>query len=331
MAASLRLNIVDGAQRPIGKKTELLVSVIDGQQKRLVSRFFTSGVIQINGLPMHGTSADRYTVLVSAKGHVDAGVTPFTPRDGEVNTLDLMLLPRGGTPQFRSLAQIQEQHPDVHRIFRGDRSLADAEKAFRDLQQSKPLALACFMNVCTALDKLSLATAAGATAAPLSSFVALHPTRPFEQDRFYVLVNEDLRSHLVATNAKVKSDPTQRAVARFVSAPGALHKGATASFKQTDFGEANVQLTFLEPAVGEQPPPSGHALVDADIDYFRSNDAHILLEVFPHMLRKGLGIVASVFGADLPRSLTDPLRVYGLRWIAGKRVGHTFAPPYTIA
>jgi hypothetical protein len=328
--ASLELNFVDGAQKPIRNGTELLVSVIDGNHKRVVSTFVKKASARIDGLPLHGTFADRYTVLVSAKGHVDAGFAPVTLRENGPNALDLMLLRRDGKPQFQPLSQIKERSPELHRIFRGDRPLADAERAFLDVQRSKPLALACFMNVCTGLENLALATETGATAAPLDSFITLHPTRPFEQDRFYALVSEDLRRHLDATALKVKSDPLQRTVARFVSAPGGLHAGATGSFKQADFGEANVQLTFVDPAVGEEPPPTGHLIVDADIDYFRSNDAHVLLEVFPHLLRKGLNVVASLFGADLPKSLTDPLRVYGLRWTAGRRVGLTFAPPYTI-
>jgi hypothetical protein len=57
--------------------------------------------------------------------------------------------------------------------------------------------------------------------------------------------------------------------------------------------------------------------VEPDIDYFKDLGAHTLLEVIPNSITHGL---------------TDPKRVYVLRWIAGKHAGvPEFIPPYTIA
>jgi hypothetical protein len=94
--------------------------------------------------------------------------------------------------------------------------------------------------------------------------------------------------------------------------PGLLHPGATSSFKQTQFGEANLQLTFHE----NEPPPKGKrwVKVEADMDYFKDIAAHALLEVLPNL-----------FGD------TDPKRAYVLRWIAGRHANvHPFNPPYAI-
>ena len=98
--------------------------------------------------------------------------------------------------------------------------------------------------------------------------------------------------------------------------PGLFHPDATSSFKQIQFGEANVQLTFHEK---DTKTIAGVACikVEPDIDYFKDLGAHTLLEVIPNSITHGL---------------TDPKRVYVLRWIAGKHAGvPEFIPPYTIA
>jgi hypothetical protein len=94
-----------------------------------------------------------------------------------------------------------------------------------------------------------------------------------------------------------------------------FHAGATSSFKQVQFGEANVQLTFHE---NDKKTIGGLECikVEPDIDYYKDLAAHALLEV---LANKATG------------SLTDPRQVYVLRWIAGRQAGiPAFNPPYTI-
>jgi hypothetical protein len=54
----------------------------------------------------------------------------------------------------------------------------------------------------------------------------------------------------------------------FENAPADLHPGATRSYKQIRFGEANVQLTFHE---NERLEVDGVScvMVELDIDYFK--------------------------------------------------------------
>jgi hypothetical protein len=62
--------------------------------------------------------------------------------------------------------------------------------------------------------------------------------------------------------------------------PGLFHPDATSSFKQIQFGEANVQLTFHE----KDTKTIGGVdciKVAPDIDYYRGLAAHALLEVIP--------------------------------------------------
>jgi hypothetical protein len=123
------------------------------------------------------------------------------------------------------------------------------------------------------------------------------------QDQFYVYT--DPRTRDLSAFRCVHRAPSPKG-------NGLLHKGATTSYKQIDFGEANVQLTFHE----NDPSPAGTkwVLVEPDIDYFQDAAAHTILEVIP-----------GFFG------LTDPTTVYVLRWIAGHQANAPeFNPPYTI-
>jgi hypothetical protein len=90
---------------------------------------------------------------------------------------------------------------------------------------------------------------------------------------------------------------------------------ATSSFKQIQFGEANVQLTFHEKN-RKQIGGVDCVYVEPDIDYYKDPAAHFLLEVLPGFL---------------PGNLSSPRVVYVLRWIAGRHAGvPEFNPLYTI-
>jgi hypothetical protein len=94
-----------------------------------------------------------------------------------------------------------------------------------------------------------------------------------------------------------------------------FHPGATRSWKQVQFGEANVQLTFHE-ANTKTVNGLNCVMVEPDIDYYKDPAAHALLEVVTN---------------KLTNSLTDPRQVYVLRWIAGRHAGvPNFEPPYTL-
>jgi hypothetical protein len=93
--------------------------------------------------------------------------------------------------------------------------------------------------------------------------------------------------------------------ARWISGadPWPFPKGATSSWKQVQFGEANSQLTFDE---GDEREIDGVDCVkiEPDMDYYKDLGAHFLLEVV-------------VRGAS--HTLTKPKQVYVLRCIAGDR------------
>jgi hypothetical protein len=124
------------------------------------------------------------------------------------------------------------------------------------------------------------------------------------QDRFYAWADPALIDQVKLAKQQCM----------FIDAPFILHPGATSSYKQVQFGEANVQLTFHE---NDRKEINGVncVMVEPDIDYYKDPGAHLLLEVS-----------VNAFG-----SVTDPKTVYVLRWIAGQRAGlPEFNPQYTI-
>jgi hypothetical protein len=103
----------------------------------------------------------------------------------------------------------------------------------------------------------------------------------------------------------------------FVREPGfaIFHTGATDSYKQIQFGEVNVQLTFH---ANDTKLIGGLQCIkmEPDIDYYKDLAAHALLEVISN---------------GISGSLTNPRQVYVLRWIAGRHAGvPEFNPPYVI-
>ena len=100
--------------------------------------------------------------------------------------------------------------------------------------------------------------------------------------------------------------------------PALLHPGATNSWKQIQFGEANVQLTFHENAPDHKLINGVDCvMLEPDMDYYRDPLAHTILEVIPNALT---------------HTLTNPVEVYMLRWMASRHAGvPDFNPLYTIA
>jgi hypothetical protein len=168
--------------------------------------------------------------------------------------------------------------------------------------EDKPAVLACFFNLVRAMSQIHLPAST-----PLDYMRELIWDDTFAQDRFFAYADAQL------------VDQVKRAADQGEFAPevgsAIFHPGATSSFKQIQFGEANVQLTFHE---DDRKTIGGVdcVKVEPDIDYFKDLGAHALLEVIAN---------------KLTGSLTDPRQVYVLRWIAGRRAGvPEFNPPYSI-
>ncbi len=322
------ISIVNGRRLPLDPKTRLLVTAIDGRQKTVFRGFVNGGSVRMTDLAVNGNADDQFTILAAAKGQSDAGFSPVKVAAGQSRGVELMMLPREAAFTFDPFSAIETlpRRADLFAFMCGLSSAAAARSRYERLssqEQGKP-ALACLLNIASALEQMTLVgiEATAETPAfelnPLKAFKALEPARPLEQDRFFAWVDRRLPEQIEKTAA----NKGVGALSRFVTAPAALHPGATASFKQIDFGEGNVQFSIHGEAKEIDGLPC--ILVEVDVDYFKDPGAHLLLEVFPNTLKE------KVHGKDSAAALTDPRKVYGLRWVAGRRLGREFNPPYVL-
>ena len=296
--ARIELGVFDGARSPIDPAVELLVRIIDGNQKPLHTGFHHGPQVAFV-VPFHDNLADRYTVIVSADGHRQAGFTPVLVRGGERRRVDLMLLPKPSRFAFAAWADLPAPFAG---LLAAGVPPADAEARYAGLMRDRPASLAALLNILTAAGAVLLGHGTA-----LGFLKELVWDESMAQDRFFAFADAELLP-------EVKDAAAQ---GQFVAEmnPGILHPGATSSFKQVQFGEANVQVTFHE---NDTRTIGGVRCVkvELDIDYFKDATAHALLEVVP-----------GVLGGQL----TDPTTAYVLRWIAGRFAGvPEFDPPFTI-
>ena len=310
--ATILLNNFDGTRQTIGTGAKnLLIRIIDGNQKQLSSNFYTGSSFSFH-VPFYDNFGDNYTLIASADRYKQSGFTPLKVLRTLPQTLDLMLLPENGDFRFAnaSWTNVRQRYPEIYSILMcGAATESDAQDQYENLMENDVPALACFWNLMTAMRDIQLPSGT-----PLTYLKQIiwkdNPDRNIfapKQDRFFAYADKTLVG-------QVRSAAQQGEFAPELD-PHLFHKGATSSYKQTTFGEANVQLTFHEDDT-QSINGTDCIVVEPDIDYYKDLSAHALLEVIANALSG---------------SLTDPKNVYVLRWIAGRRAGvPEFNPPYTI-
>jgi hypothetical protein len=276
MAAHLRLRLFDGARSPLPEGLQALVTIFAGTRKRY--RGFQPGPV----IDFKFDRIEELRVIVHVKNYRDSGFAPVPLKADSETALDLMLLRRGGDFNFAN-ARWTKLKPEW-------RSFLARRAEYEDTLESRPRALATMLNVLAASESLGV----------LQHFRSVE-WNTIRNDRFYGWVDPALIDFITASPK------------RFQPSPVGSHVGATRTFKQTDFNEANIQYSLHENA----PPPEGlegTVRVECDMDYYKDKGAHFLLEVVPNRLTG---------------SRTNPALVYMLRWMAGRRAGdNEFAPPY---
>jgi hypothetical protein len=298
--STLRLRIFDGTRQLFSKAASFLITITDGNQTQHVRDYFPENDITFNELPFFDNFGDNYTVLVWAQGYQQAGYVPVKLSNAYTAELDLMLI--SNTPGFSFVNARFPAASSAYPFIAAGTSSPTGEANYDQLvEQEKPLA--CLLNICEAMTQIALPQLT-----PLDYMKQIIWDAPLApaQDRFFAWCDPVLISQIQAATAA-----GQFAVELN---PGLFHPGATRSWKQVQFGEANVQFTFHE---NERPPDGTNwVMVEPDIDYYQDPAAHVLLEVIPNAVTK---------------SLTDPAQVYVLRWIAGRTAGiPEFAPLYTL-
>ncbi|HEY1984206.1 MAG TPA: hypothetical protein VGG85_02290 [Terracidiphilus sp.] len=299
--STLQLRIFDGSRQLFAAPAKFLVTITDGTKTQRVRDFYESNDLMFD-LPFFDNFGDNYTVVVYADGYKQAGFMPVTLSNQYVKTLDIMLIPNDPGFSFVN-ARWDAAVARYPFIGKGVDNAAGAARYDTLLDQQEKV-LACLLNLGEAMSQISLSQGT-----PLDYIKQLRFDAPWApaQDRFFAWCDPALIDQVkIGTSAGMFAPELN---------PGFFHPGSTSSWKQIQFGEANVQLTFHE---NDHLEIDGMdcIMVEPDIDYYKDLGAHAIFEVIPN---------------GLTHSLTDPTEVYVLRWIAGQTAGiPEFAPMYTI-
>ena len=303
--AQLFLNVYDGSRELVGNDLDLLVTIRDGTQKALVDRkTFNQPSIPFS-VPFNNNFADRYNVVVFADDHVQAGFFPVNVSKSHPTIVDLMLIPKEAGFDFTeaSWERLEANHETLFKLLSAGTSAAKARDRYEAFQEDAPGSLAAFFNVTTAARDVTLPV--GKALDYMKEMI--WDEERMGEDRFFVFAD-------AAMVGQVKQAAAQGA---FESQPGLdiNHPGATCSYKQKQFGEANIQFSFHENDKKTIKSTSCVKL-ELDMDYHKDLLAHTILEVLPNKVSDGK---------------TDPRRIYVLRWIAGRfAFAPDFDPPYVI-
>jgi hypothetical protein len=147
--------------------------------------------------------------------------------------VDLMLLPHAADFQFQTWAGMKAAAPAIAAFISIGSSDAEAQRHYDDLRENKLPALASLLKLATAMKLIQLPSKT-----PLDYFKAILWDESLAQDRFFGYADSSIVDQVrrAAMDGEFAPEPN----------PGLFHPGATSSFKQTQFGEANVQLRFHE-------------------------------------------------------------------------------------
>jgi len=298
----VNVSIFNGARQPMDRAVQILLTVRDGSQNQLFRNFVDGPNITLE-LPFHNNFADNYSIVAFADGYEQAGFQPVGIAPSVPTRLDLMLLARNGDFHFAGAqwSDVLAERPLLARIFEASVT-GSAPDAYADLMETHPERLACLLNLTAAMQQILLPQGTPLDYFKTFDLPALAPDRVFG----YADARLVDQVRLAAQQGEFDKQP---------AIDLSLHGDATSSFKQIQFGEGNVQLTFHEKNRREIDGIDC-VYVELDIDYYKDPAAHQLLEVIPN---------------GLTGNVTNPRVVYVLRWIAGRHAGvPEFDPLYTI-
>jgi hypothetical protein len=305
---TLNVNLFSGARTALPPATEALLTVRDGNQQTVSlpnNGYVANSSIHIDGLPFFDNFGDNYAVVASADGHQQAGFYPVAVNPVNPAVVDIMLLKQDATFSFRNAAwdRLNQQYPAYAALLRaGAADNASAADRYGQLMEIRPAVLACYFNLVTAMSQVQLGVKTS-----LDYIRELIWDNTMLQDRFYGWAHPALIDQVILAAAQGQFSPEV--------GTAAFHPGATRSWKQIQFGEANVQLTFHEE---DRKTIDGvdYVMIEPNMGYYKDLVAHALIEVITN---------------KLTNSLTDPRQVYVLRWIAGRHAGvPNFEPPYLL-
>jgi hypothetical protein len=311
--AQINVGIYNGTRNLFPDNTQVLYRLQNNRQWQWQpANPFGPPLMRFTALPVRDNPIDdTYTVMAAIDGYGTCGYTPIHITAHSVTIVNLMLLPQQYNFDFTNAAWnlLQQNKPRIWKLLAGraaDQANGNpqAQGIYQGLlggaigDQKKA---ACLLNILTAMDQIQLS----GNKTPLDYLRDIDWAYQMAQDRFYCWVDTGLVDAIRAAGSLFAQELN----------PSIFHGGtADLSWKEAEYGEANVQFTFHSSVKSPQNP--NWIRLEPDIDYFKDLAAHFFGEV-----------AVNWFG-----SLTEPEQVYKLRWEDGSKPGSLpFDPPYIIA
>jgi hypothetical protein len=275
----------------------LLVRVRDGNQKPVLDGYYSASNLLFKGLPIADSFADNYTLVAQAAGYREVGFTPIRLAAGVVQHINLMLIGRAATYNFRPAVwqTLRQSHPALVRLLsRGASTDTAAQERYHDLMEQRPDTLASFFNLTAAMAQTPLSSGT-----PLDYLQEVVWDSSFTRSGFSAYASTKLVDEMTLG---VKSG-------EFMRTPRMDGFG----FKEKGFAEANLQLS-VHPGDVRTIDGVSCIKVDVFISYTRDPGNHVLINPAPS-----------------ENGPLTPQQVYLLRWTVGGSSGILeFKPPYTI-
>ncbi len=301
--AIIEIRIYDGTRQLMTADQTVLIRVFNGKNQQ-VAVFDDAGNSVNFEVPYYDNLGDYYRVTASSSGYSDAGFVPVHISRDTPQVVDLMLLPKRYSFNFSEARWdlLEQANAALFALLTNGVTVEQAQSRYEQLMAQRPLALAALLNITTAMNAIRFSAKS-----PLGYCAQMIWDNSLAQDRFFAYADPELIQQVRIA--------AQQGLFVEEKNPGSMHPGATLSYKQVQFGEANVQLTFHQhdtKKIGEIQCVK----LEPDIDYYQDPLAHAILEVIPNHFTQGL---------------TNPVPVYALRWMAGRRFGlGDFDPLYSI-
>jgi hypothetical protein len=292
------VSIYDCAKRPLAK--QVLLRVHNDSHSELVSKYVDGPDINVV-VPFHNGPQDEYVVIASAEGYRDAGY--FFRANPQVRVqVHLLMVPQNHRYEFLDWEDLALKYPTIAAFLSVGADPITAKSRYVDLRERNPKALACLLNLASAMAGINLAGRS-----PLSFFKAICWDASMSQDRFFGFVDPALIPAVRAAAEKGEfAEEKDCAV---------FHEGSTCSWKQVAFDVANLQLTFHEQTTRVIDGMTC-VMIEPDIDDYKSLVRHGFEEVLPNLITGGK---------------TDPAGVFALRWTTAEHGGPAFDPGYVLA
>jgi hypothetical protein len=168
-----------------------------------------------------------------------AGFIPVTVSDKFTRIVDVMLIPED--PGFRFVNGRWDRVSGVYPFLGNSTESAAAARRYDQFRDQQEQSLACLLNITEAIRQIQLSQ--GSPLTYIKRFIwsgdyGKNGEYDPNQDRFFAWCDP-----APINQVKIAAD---KGLFALELNPGTFHAGATSSWKQIQFGEPNVQLTFHE-------------------------------------------------------------------------------------